>query len=108
MKKLAYTLHRINGNIEPGQVVEMEEAAYDELKPYGAVRVPTADESALYRMANPVAPSAPAEKSKAPSDRDDLKARAEKFSLAYQSNIKTPKLKELVEAAEAEAELLGD
>ena len=105
--KLVYTLHRINGNIEPFQVVEMTVAQIAEIEPYGAVREPTADEAALYRLANPVK-SAPKDVAMATDDREQLKVRAGELGLTFQKNIKTPKLAELVAEAEAIAnDLIG-
>ena len=105
--KLVYTLHRINGNIEPFQVVEMTVAQIAEIEPYGAVREPTADEAALYRLSNPVK-VAQKDDSTSTDDRDELKVRAGELGLTFPKNIKTPKLAEMVAEAEAIAsDLIG-
>ena len=108
--ELAYTLHRIGMGkgvtVEPKQVVEMTEAQIKELIPFGAVREPTEEEVALYRLANPVEASLP-EVSKSTDDLDVLKARATELGVEFSGNIGIKKLAERVAEAE-EAALLGN
>lgn len=103
--KLAFTLHRINGDIMPGQVVELSIAQIEELVQFGAVRKPTDDEIALYRMSNPVTDNGQmlVEKPVINSTseyRAGLEKRATDLDVKFGAKLGDAKLLERVEAAE--------
>ena len=104
--KLAYTLHRINNTIEPGQVIEMSNKDYGDMLKFSAVREPTDQEKALWQLSNPV--TEPSKSTGGDLDRTLVIARAEELGLEFKKNIGTAKLAErIAEAEKAADDLLG-
>lgn len=104
--KLAFTLHRINGDTMPGQVVNLAEDEFDGLLHFGAIREPNVEEVALYNMANPDKTPAKKTTRTTPSTatksdyRNDLEKRAAAANLKFGANLGDAKLLAKVEKAE--------
>lgn len=110
--KLAFTLHRIGlakgETVNPGQVIEMPDKDYADMLKFTAVREPTKDEMALYRLSNPVEELSKFDETQT-DDFDILKARATELGVTFGAKIGWDKLEERVEVAEkAATNLLGN
>ena len=107
--KIATAIHQIIRKpepIEPGDVFEFENYAFDELLKLGAIREATEDEVQLYRMSKgepelPLKEEKAAEEAKAAEERAALEARAKQAGVSIDKRWGDARLLDEVVKAEA-------